>query len=179
MKRINPILAMVFAIGAFIATSMIFNVVFLLAIALHVDRFLGGFLLWIASFTGFLLVFPFSFQAARSRMSPRFVGFVGSILLSGTYFLAVRSEAFLVTHYLFPHVPGKDFRVETTTAPVGLLIFIVIFVVLATYLSKPDLVSDEDARKSSSDRTDEATEAVTEVGEGIVEGIIKQVSHHH
>jgi hypothetical protein len=179
MKRINPVLAMVFAIGAFIATSMIFNVVFWAAVFLHVDRFLGGFLQGIASFAILLLVFPFSIQASRSRVSPRFVGFVASILLSGIYFFAVRNEVVLLTHYLFPHVPGKDFRVETATAPVGLIIFIAIFVVLGTYLSKPGLGSDEATRKSSTDRTDEATEAATEVGEGIVEGISEQITHHH
>lgn len=176
MKRRSPVLAMVLAMGAFIATSMVFNLVFEVAAFLHVDRFLGGFLQGIASFAAFLLVFPFAFQAARSRVSPRFVAFVASMLLGGIYFFAVRNEIVLFTHYLFPHVPGKEIRAET---PTGRLIFLIaVFVAIATYFSKPELGTDEDTRKSSADRTDEATEAATEVGEGVAEGIIEQIGHH-
>ena len=175
MKRRSPVLAMVLAMGAFIATSMIFNLVFEVAAFMHVDRFLGGFLQGIAFFAAFLLVFPFAFQAARSRVSPRFVAFVASMLLGGIYFVAVRNEIVLFTHYLFPHIPGKELRAET----VGLIVLIAVFVAIATYLSKPELGSDEDTRKSSADRTDEATEAATEVVEGVAEGIIEQIGHHH
>ena len=174
-KKLHPAVAMVFAMGAFFATSVVFNLVFGIATLLHVDRFLGGFLQGIAGFAIFLLIFPFSLQATRSRARPQVVAFIGMILLTAIYVIAVRFNVVLLTHGLFPHIPGKEFRADVPSAWVGLAIVIAIFVFFAVGASRPEEHATQDARKAPHDWSEEAAE----LGEGIGEGITEQIHHLH
>jgi hypothetical protein len=178
-EKRHPLLALLFAILAFIATSLIFNVLFWIATLLHVDRIFGSLILGVGAFSAFLLVYPLSVQATKSRVSPTLIAFCASLLLSAAYVFAVQRKLVLLTHYAFPHVPGTEIDLEKTVGKVVVLSFTTVFITLSVWMSRPETNRDKGAKTPPHGRGEEALELATDGAEGIIEGISDQIHHLH
>jgi hypothetical protein len=134
-KPLHPVVATVFAMGAFLVASITFNIIFQIAALIHIDRFLSGFLQGILLLAVSLLLGPLSIQATRSRVRPQLVAFTASLLLGVIYIVAVRLHVVFLTHGLFPHIPGKEVYADTGTGIIFLIVVIAGCVTIATLMS--------------------------------------------